>query len=126
MSEAFCGHKAGYTATGCSGLMAWKLGYEDQMLVILYSIPFDQNIYTNQLGIGVMEIGPTANLFDDLLNSPNSKEYSSKKFGSDMKPIELSRGNFRVKGQMGNCHKPIIQVQVYPRKEHCVADQLKA
>ena len=39
------GSKTGWTATGCTGTATWKIGDTGKMLVVMWSIPFDQNWY---------------------------------------------------------------------------------
>ena len=41
--KALMGSKTGWTATGCTGTAAWKIGDSDEMLVVMWSVPFDQN-----------------------------------------------------------------------------------
>ena len=39
------GRKVGYTATGCVGTMTWTIGNTGKLFVVMYSIPYDQNLY---------------------------------------------------------------------------------
>ena len=41
--KALMGRKTGWTATGCTGTAAWKIQDSEEMLVVMWSIPFDQN-----------------------------------------------------------------------------------
>ena len=43
--KAMMGSKTGWTATGCTGTATWKIGDTGKMLVVMWSIPFDQNWY---------------------------------------------------------------------------------
>ena len=126
MSEAFAGHKEGFTATGCAGTLAWRIGQEDLMLTVLYSVPFDQNIYKNKLGIGIQPLGHTQGMFKDFYKTNTDyDQFVSKKFASDICPIDFIDSHYKVKGQMGNSHSPIIQIQLYPRQEKNLAPDLK-
>ena len=41
--KALMGSKTGWTATGCTGTAAWRIGDSGEMLVVMWSVPFDQN-----------------------------------------------------------------------------------
>ena len=40
VKEGICGHKVGWTATGCTGTAAWTIGDTNKMLVEMYSVPY--------------------------------------------------------------------------------------
>merc|ERR1712107_595064 len=62
--EAMCGHKVSDTATGCVGTIAWKIGETGKMVVVMYSVPYDQNIHSNWCGVGIFDVTDTSDFFD--------------------------------------------------------------
>merc|ERR1719225_535557 len=51
--EATIGHKTSNTATGCIGTMAWRIGSTDYFVIVMYSVPYNQNWSSNQLAVGI-------------------------------------------------------------------------
>merc|ERR1712001_101880 len=46
------GHKTGHVAKGCCGVLSWEIEDSDEKLVLMYSIPYDQNLYSNWIAVG--------------------------------------------------------------------------
>ena len=43
--ETVEGRKAADAATGCVGSAVWKIGDTGKTLAVMYSVPYDQNLY---------------------------------------------------------------------------------
>merc|ERR1711935_16787 len=59
---AVTGMKTSGTATGCWGIMSWKIGKTDKVLIMMYSVPYDKNLHTNWCGVGISKLTNTKNL----------------------------------------------------------------
>jgi len=44
------------TATGCVGSIAWSIGDTGKILVVMYSVPYDSNLYSNCLLVGFFDV----------------------------------------------------------------------
>ncbi len=51
--EAVVTHKAGGTATGTSGTVAWNLGDTGKKVIVMWSAPFNHDHYSNWLAVDV-------------------------------------------------------------------------
>lgn len=64
--EAMIGYNEVGTSTGCSGTVSWLIGDTGLMLVVMYSIPYDHNLHSNWLGIGIFSQQATDSFFDTM------------------------------------------------------------
>ena len=55
-AESCAGHKAG-GSTGCVGTMTWGIQNTGYSAVVMYSVPYDQNLYSNWLSVGIFDNG---------------------------------------------------------------------
>ncbi|KAH3875512.1 hypothetical protein DPMN_038779 [Dreissena polymorpha] len=51
--EGFVARKTGYTATGSWGVVSWFVAEKRRRVVIMWSVPFNQNHYKNILAVGI-------------------------------------------------------------------------
>jgi len=108
------GHKTSSTATGTYGTISWEVEGLDVRVIIMWSVPYNQNHFSNWLALGVI----------------NKEEHTSKQFGfSKMyhgKPTGFKRSEFykkcslliysngrlKLEGNMGSSHKTTITINV--------------
>ena len=55
--EGMSGRKTWMTATGCHGVVSWKIGSTGKMLVVMYDYPYDTLWYSNMLAVGIFPQG---------------------------------------------------------------------
>ena len=103
------GHKTKDTATGCVGTVSWVLGDTGKMLVVMYSAPYDHNLYSNWLAVGIFKEGPTDQHYQRMYNEHES-HFKRKEFYYNTDKVEYSNGQFKVTGSMGTSHHPSINV----------------
>ena len=109
--EAMTGHKTGWTATGCAGTVSWRIGETGMVLNVMYSVPYSQDLYSNEIGF---EISDRPRKYYYIYNYPENgnKKITNKKFYKDSSPlyhlynIEI----YGVQGTMGGSHAPEIKV----------------
>ncbi|XP_076446967.1 tereporin-Ca1-like [Babylonia areolata] len=59
MREAFATRKLSGTATGTNGISYWTVGDTNRLFVVMWSVPFDYNYYSNWMGVGMTREGVT-------------------------------------------------------------------
>lgn len=119
--EAISGHKIGITATGCEGTISWSIPCTNQMLVVLYSVPFNHDLYKNWLAFGIFDKESTTDYFSKMYQKIEPNKFASKMFYEDVSPIKFINDDFIIKGQMGSNHKPIIQIKILPTRSENLA-----
>ena len=107
------------------GILTWRIGGTDEMLLVLYSVPYDHNLYSNKLGIGILPLDRHNSSFKDLYTATDIENYSLKSYKSKLSSLVLTTDKFKVKAQMGNSHKTIIEIQLYPLNSEDLAVNLK-
>lgn len=98
-------HKYGWTATGTSGFVSWKIGDTNDMLVIMWSVPFNQNIYSNHLGFGIFQIEDNVDFFKKMYDGQQDATFCKQKFRKCVQPMEYTKNGFKIDGVMGTAHK---------------------
>ena len=123
-SEAMAGRsRAG--ALGCYGTVSWIIGNSGKMIVIMYSCPFDHNLYKNWLSVGIFDKGSTKG-FANKMYYKRQNGFKRKKFHKDLSPLFYGTKGlpFAIKATMENSYKPEIRVQLYPTTVQRLADTL--
>jgi len=125
IKEAMSGHKVSNTATGCSGTASWTIGNKrnEKMLVVMYSIPFDQNFHSNYCAVGIFDKRDTTDFFK-LMYKETEQNFKRKEFYRDADPAIYYDSNYIVTATMGSNHKPEIQVRLYPKSVDNLANKL--
>lgn len=95
------------------------------MLLVLYSVPYDHNLYSNKLGIGILPIDTPATSFKEMYTATDIENYTLKSYKSKLTSLVLTTEKFKVKAQMGNSHKTIIEIQLYPINSEDLAISIK-
>ena len=110
------GHKSGtQSATGCCGVLSWEIADADDKLVIMYSIPYDQNLYSNWIGVGLYPKGDNPQ-FDDMYDG-DEDNFKRKDFYYNMFPVSFSNEKFKVEGTCESTHTPTIVVKLHTKNE---------
>lgn len=107
--EGLAGHKAGSTATGCTGTVAWKIGTTNKMVVVMYSVPYSHDFHSNWCGVGVFDVQETSNFFEKMYNG-HEENFKRKDFYYDQDPVTYKNADFTINATMGTSHKSTIQV----------------
>jgi len=113
VKEAMAGHKVGHTATGCSGVVSWNI-HAGKILAVMYSVPYNQDWYSNWLAVGIFDEQDTAHFFDKMYEG-REIEFKRKEFYWNTNRVEYTcRRVATVTATMGTSHKPEILVKLYP------------
>jgi hypothetical protein len=103
------GHKTDGTATGSAGTVSWKLGETGKMLVVMYSLPFNFDFYSNWLGIGIFKEEDTSEYFNKMYYE-SEIDFKRKEFYYDTDAVVFDDGTFTVNATMGTTHKSEIHI----------------
>jgi len=116
-AEAMMGSKTGWTATGCTGTATWKIGDTGKMLVVMWSIPFDQNWYSNWCAVGIMPVQEdTSDLWDKMYYGPELN-FTRKEFYDSDPRLDYTTPDFAVYAGMGSSHKTYMTVTFCLKEE---------
>jgi len=120
--ETVEGRKAAGAATGCVGSAVWKIGDTGKTLAVMYSVPYDQDLYSNWLGVGIFDLkeakadcghhqcDPEDNY--NLMYYQDEEGFARKDFYGDLDPVTHEGDGFSIEGSMGNSHTPTIQISI--------------
>ena len=92
--------------------MSWRIGNTNKMLVVMYSVPYDHNLYSNWCGVGIFDfVADTSGYFDMMYNN-TERGFKRKDFWSNLDPLTYKEDSmFVVQATMDNNHKPDIKVR---------------
>ena len=75
------GTKQAFLATGCVGTNSWEIGNTGNILVVMYSVPFDHNLYSNWCGVGIFKKQDSiSHLFDTMYYEKETTCFARKEF----------------------------------------------
>lgn len=137
MSSGFCKHppqptiygnqpevcsfiKDDHTATGAVGLLTYDLFHKkssvcSQRMAIMFSVPYDRNLYKNQLAVGVVDQSQACdeNLYKQMYEKKDTKSFvHSVNSGSG---LEYSAQYFTLRAAMSTNGKAIVKVEVHDK-----------
>ncbi|CAL8361417.1 unnamed protein product [Gadus morhua 'NCC'] len=103
------------TATGCSGVFTYDLSlngaYSAKKMAVMFSVPFDFNIYDNYLAVGVFDNNKLCDeqLFNEMYNL-NSLEFEKGKAADGILRYEYS--NVVIMASMSDSFVPFLRLKV--------------
>ena len=110
--------KTSYSFYGVSGVVSWKIGDTNMMVVVMYEKPWSTLVYTNSLAVGIFPVGDLTGFFTKM-NSGLEHGFERHYYpGADgwMSPIRYKKDpNFVVTGSMADASKGNIQISLWPK-----------
>ncbi|XP_038064909.1 uncharacterized protein LOC119735282 [Patiria miniata] len=114
-AEAFVAEKTKGTATSSYGTASFSVQGQGRprYINIMWSVPFDRNIFKNVLGIEVsQDCGPHD--FDRMYYRRNFRQHSvTRDFKRNLVPLRVQTNDLAVVGSMGNGPKVEALINVY-------------
>ena len=90
----------------------WDIAQLQKKLVLMYSIPFDQNIYSNWIGVGIFDLSDTGDKFARMYYE-TEESFKRKEFYDDVAPVMYDGDpDFSVEATCGTTHQPTINVSL--------------
>jgi len=120
---AMSGRKTWWTATGVHGVASWKIGDTGKMVVVMYDVPYDHLWYINTLAVGIFPQGDISGHYDIMYSGV---EDGFQRVTSGRASEELWFGDdpdYAIRGIMAETSDTGIQIWVYPRSEHNLANE---
>ncbi|XP_076446969.1 tereporin-Ca1-like [Babylonia areolata] len=119
--EAFATRKLSGTATGTNGVAFWNVGDTNRLFVVMWSVPYDYNYYSNWMGVGMTREGVT-NPLDDYswfeqmywYNSTDDLSFERGEFYWLTNPVVYSNEYFEAVASMTNIHNAEIKITFRP------------
>ncbi|KAM3863807.1 uncharacterized protein ACN63O_011661 [Diretmus argenteus] len=108
------------TATGAVGLLTYDLFHMQsrvcsERIAIMFSVPFDHNLYKNRLAIGVFELSRACDkhLYDQMYDEKDFAKFTrAEATGSG---LEYNAAYVDVKATMSNMGNAIVKVELYDK-----------
>ncbi|XP_059180937.1 uncharacterized protein LOC131959742 [Centropristis striata] len=119
-TEVFSFDKDDNTACGAVGVVTYELFNMhtrtcDQMMAIMFSVPYDYNFYKNWLGVGIFPHGTECNdkLFDTMYNKKDFTNFMRHE--ADGSGVSFRGASLDVRGCMSDGGTAIIKLELYDK-----------
>lgn len=111
--------------TGSCGIAAWKIIQNgargnDAHIVILWSVPYNFDIYSNRLAVGIRDQDTEGTTFKKTFKTMyhgNGDWYKLKEFKRDTNPVSFNTHGFEISGVMGTTHKCEARIELISSTE---------
>ena len=102
--------------TGTSGTIAWELEEQNVHLIVMWSVPYNLNIYNSYFGIGVVQL--TTRFTRDMLpywykQIIENKQGRSFQRGVGGGHLVYKHEDFFVIGEFGTGYHPLLNIRYY-------------
>ncbi|XP_054615970.1 uncharacterized protein LOC129171388 isoform X2 [Dunckerocampus dactyliophorus] len=111
-------NKDDHTATGAVGLLTYDLFHMQsrvcsQRMAVMFSVPYDHNLYKNRLAVGVMEQSHACDkkLYEQMYDGKNPDHFS--RADASGSGLEYSGKYVDVRATMSTVGKAIVKVELY-------------
>ncbi|XP_034049799.1 DELTA-thalatoxin-Avl1a [Thalassophryne amazonica] len=106
------------TATGAVGVLTYEMlplnTYEcDMILAVMFSVPFDYNLYSNWLGVGLFNLPCETNedLYDSMYKGDPAGKFVRQE--ADGSGIMFNKNGIDVRGTMSNEGRCIVKLELF-------------
>ena len=117
------GHQVGHTAKGCAGIVSWNIEEFKRKVVVMYSVPFDHNLHSNWVGLGICSQYHEPS--SDEMYYGSADYFERKELYYETDPVSFSSSDFTVEASCGTNHKPAIMVKLTPTYHENLAPNFK-
>lgn len=108
------------TATGAVGLLTYDLFHMQsracsQRMAVMFSVPFDHNLYNNRLAVGVFECSRACDnhLYDQMYEGKDLSNFSQGETNGS--GLEFKSTYVDVRATMSTIGKAIVKVELYDK-----------
>lgn len=123
LSQVCSFEKEDLTPTGAVGLLTYDLFHKQsrvrsQRMAIMFSVPYDRNLYKNRLAVGLFEqtVACDESLYKKMYEEKEGKESSFKRLENSSNGIKYV-GFVDVRATMSTTGKAIVKVDVCDKME---------
>lgn len=103
--------------TGSSGTIAWELQDKNVHVIVMWSIPYNLNVYNSYYGIGVVHISSrfTRDMlpfwYEEMIGNDQGRLFQRGRAGS---PLVFRHADVFIMGNMGEGYQPVLNITVMP------------
>jgi len=134
MAEVMSGRKTSMTATGCHGVVSWKIGSTGKMLVVMYDLPYEYHVmtflswvmsddtlwYNNMLAVGIIPQGDITEHYNMMYYG--AEDGFKRKTSTDGRPLRYNEDpDYYVEADIAGASKCSGYVNLYPKNEDNLA-----
>lgn len=112
--------KDGHTATGAVGLLTYDLFHKQskvcsQRMAIMFSVPYDRNLYKNRLAVGVVDQSQACdkNLYNQMYDGKDTTSFTRSENSSS--GLEYKTQYVDLRATMSTNGKAIVKVELYDK-----------
>lgn len=120
LSEVCSFIKDDHTATGAVGLLTYDLFHKQsrvcsQRMAIMFSVPYDRNLYKNRLAVGVVEQSQACdkNLYDQMYDGKDLTRFS--RCDNSASGLEYTAQYVDLRATMSTIGKTIVKVEIFDK-----------
>ncbi|XP_068192896.1 bryoporin-like [Antennarius striatus] len=110
------------TATGAVGLLTYDLHHVQrrqtiERLAIMFSVPFDRNLYENRLAVGVFDDSHACDktLYNQMYDGKDTSKFTRSENGKSGTGLLYKSSYVDVRATMSSIGKAIVKVEVYDK-----------
>jgi len=103
--------------TGATGVASWKIGKTGKKLAIMYSLPFNFDLWKNKLGIAIVDENERIDKIFCRRMIVDDNLAARREFFRQIKPIKVKSGQFHVIGTMGTSQHCQIKITFMSTEE---------
>jgi len=103
--------------TGTSGTMAWELEKQGVHMVVMWSVPYNLNIYNSYFAVGVVQLNTKFSRdmlpywYEQMLNHRIGRTFQRGKEGES---LVFKHQDFFVIGMFGEGYHPVLNISLMP------------
>lgn len=123
MTEVCSFTKDDHTATGAVGVLTYDLFHMHSQVcsgrvAIMFSVPFDHNLYKNRLAVGVVDQSKACDkhLHDQMYDGKDLSEFTRSEANGC--GLEYKATHVDLKATMSTVGKAIVKVELYDKMGH--------
>lgn len=112
--------KDDHTATGAVGLLTYDIFHKARRMctnriAIMFSVPYDRNLYTNQLAIGMFNLSQACdkNLYQQMYDGEDQSFFKRSEGSGSC--LEYEAEEFTLKATMSSIGKAIVKVELFDK-----------
>ncbi|XP_071781871.1 uncharacterized protein LOC139932079 [Centroberyx gerrardi] len=116
------------TATGAVGVLTYDLFHMQsrvcsERVAIMFSVPFDHNLYKNRLAVGVFELSRDCDkhLYDQMYDGKDLSKFTrsgTNGCGTNGSGLEYKATYVELRATMSDIGKAIVKVELYDKMGH--------
>lgn len=112
------------TATGAVGVLTYQMldmrnGNCSELIAVMFSVPFDYNLYKNWLGVGIFEHTRACDkkLYELMYYSSDFANFARQETNGS--GVKYAGKRVQVSACMSDVGKAIMKVELYDRRDQC-------